>query len=251
MNSMTLQIENLGHSTFTVKIGSLEVLTDPFLTECAGGIKRAVPAAKRPEEVTPKVVIVSHAHYDHLDLKTVKRLKGKPVYLTPENCKKVIKREEVIELKNFESVEIEGVRFWKVPAHHNRGRNLLHPDTGVGGFVIEHGGVTVYFAGDTAFSEHLYSSIGEKFKIDVAMLPIGGFFPVFRKFHQTPEEAVKGFKILKARRLVPIHFGSWHLIPLFLRLERALERLMACSLTSGITDRVTVIQPGERVTFDI
>ena len=247
---MTLQIENLGHSTFTVKIGSLEILTDPFLTQSAGGVKRVVPPAKEPQELSPSLVLISHGHYDHLDLKTLRKLKGEFPIVTPENCKKVIKSDRVVELKDFETFTYKGAKVTKIPVFHNRGRSLLYPDTGVGGFVIEVDSVTILFGGDTAFSGNLYHLWAERFKVDYALLPIGGFMPFFRKFHQTPEEAVKGFRILKARYLIPIHFGTWHVIPYYAKGEKALERLLSYSYVCGVRDRVKELRPGEAATFD-
>ena len=241
---MGLQIENLGHSTLRVKLGSLDILTDPFLTRSAGGVPRVVPPACSPEEVSPRLVLVSHAHYDHLDLKTLRRIPSEFVVVTPENCRKVLKEWEVVELKPFTSFTFGDVKVTLVPARHNRGRNLLYPDTGVGGFILEWNGLTVYFAGDTAFSEHLYLSISERFSVDVALLPIGGFMPFFRRFHQTPEEAVRGFKILNARWLIPIHYGSWHVIPFLVKRERALERLLSYSYISNVSDKVVVLGTG-------
>ena len=249
---MTLQIENLGHSTFTVKIGSLEILTDPFLSSAAGGIKRVVPPAKEPEELSPSIVLISHGHYDHLDLKTLKRLKGDFPVITPENCKKVIKSDRVVELKDFETFTYGGVKITKIPVFHNRGRNLLYPDTGVGGFVVEAEGVKLLFAGDTAFSGSLYHLWAERFRgVDLALLPIGGFMPFFRKFHQTPEEAVKGFKILGARYLIPIHFGTWHIIPYYAKGEKALERLLSYSFVCGLRDRVKEVLVGSSLSLTL
>jgi L-ascorbate metabolism protein UlaG (beta-lactamase superfamily) len=248
-----IHIENLGHSTFLVKKDGLKILTDPFLTDSAGGIKRVLLPPVSPEEVFPDIVLISHAHYDHLDLKTLKRLSGNFVIVTSENCKKVVKVEkEVIELRNFESTVIKGVRITKVPAFHNKGRNLLYSDTGVGGFVFEIDGLRFYFAGDTAFSCSLYGSISEKFPdIDFAMLPIGGFMPLpFRKFHQTPEEAIRGFRILKAKYLIPIHFGTWHLIPFYLKKERAVERLKTYGYIYNLQENIRVVEPGCSRNFD-
>lgn len=245
------RIENLGHSSFLVKVGGKTVLTDPFLTDSAGGIKRVVPPARFPEELSADVVLISHAHYDHLDLKTLKRLKGEFTVVTPKGCAKVIKNREVVELSDFESTEVKGVKILKVPAKHNRGRNILYPDTGVGGFVFTVEGLNFYFAGDTAFSKELYTLVAERApRIDFAMLPIGGFMPFpFRKFHQTPEEAFEGFSLLKAGYLIPIHFGTWHLIPYYVKKERAVERLLSCSYICGREEEVLVIRPGE--SFDI
>ncbi len=241
---MTLQIENLGHSTFSVKIGSLEILTDPFLSLSAGGIKRVVPPSKGPKELSPTLVLISHGHYDHLDLKTLRSLGGDFPIVTPENCKRVIKNNRVVELKDFETFSYAGVKVTKIPVFHNRGRNLLYPNTGVGGFLFEVEGLRFLFAGDTAFSDNLYTLWAERLgRIDFALLPIGGFMPFFRKFHQTPEEALKGFKILKARYLIPIHYGTWHVIPYYAKGEKALERLLAYSFVCGVRDRVKEIPP--------
>ncbi|WP_457681358.1 MBL fold metallo-hydrolase [Thermovibrio sp.] len=247
---MALQIENLGHSTFLVKIDDLTLLTDPFLTDSAGGIKRVLPPAKRPWELSPDLVLISHAHYDHLDLKTLKVLKGDFKVITPERCRRVIKGREVIELRDFETTYYKGLKITKIPVFHNRGRSLLYPDTGVGGFVVERDGLSILFGGDTAFSEGLYSLWARKFKVNFALLPIGGFMPFFRKFHQTPEEALRGFKILNADYLIPIHFGTWHVIPYFAKGERALERLLSYSFVCGLREKVVPISPGQSSYFD-
>jgi L-ascorbate metabolism protein UlaG (beta-lactamase superfamily) len=84
------------------------------------------------------------------------------------------------------------------------------------------------------------------------MLPIGGFLPaIFRRFHQTPEEAVKGFKILRAKVLIPIHFGTWHVVPFYVKKERAVERLLSYSYISQIRNRVSVIYPGKKREIEV
>ncbi len=249
---MKLQVENLGHSTFRVKFDCLEILTDPFLTESAGGIKRVVPPARKPQELSPDIVLVSHAHYDHLDLKTLKRLKGDFTLITPLGCKKIVKRENTIELKDFETVSVKGAKITKIPVIHNRGRSPLHPKTEVGGYIVEFNGIKLLFAGDTAFSQKLYQLWKEKGgRIDFAFLPIGGFMPFFRKFHQTPEEALRGFKILKAETFIPIHFGTWHLIPYYAKGERALERLLSYSYICSLREKVKELRPAEARSFDL
>jgi len=234
-----------------VKLGGVEILTDPFLTGSAGGVPRVVPPARSPEEVFPELLLISHAHYDHLDLKTIKRIPSNFLIVTPENCSQVLKGWEVIELKPFTSFTFKGIKISLTPARHNRGRNLLYPNTGVGGFIVEYGGATLYFAGDTAFSEYLYLSVAERFNVDVAFLPIGGFKPFLRKFHQTPEEAVKGFKILKAKWLIPIHYGSWHVVPFLAKRERALERLLSYSYISNVGDKVIPLKIGDSVSLEV
>jgi len=74
-------------------------------------------------------------------------------------------------------------------------------------------------------------------------------FP-FRKFHQTPEEAIRSFKILKAKYLIPIHFGTWHLIPFYLKKERAVERLKTYGYIYNLQENIRVVEPGCSLTFD-
>ncbi len=249
MESSKSLIRNLGHSTFIVKVQDTVILTDPFLSPSAFGIKRVVPSPLLPEEIEPDIVLISHAHYDHLDLKTIKKLSGSPTFVVPENCTPLIPKDkgETVELLEFESVNIKGTRILKVPAVHNRGRNLRFPNTGVGGYVFELEGIRFYFAGDTAFSHELYEEVRNSCKkIDFAMLPIGGFMPKpFHRFHQTPEEALKGFKILRASFLIPIHWGTWHTIPAYVKREKALSRLNHAAYISGRLDRIKVLNPGE------
>jgi L-ascorbate metabolism protein UlaG (beta-lactamase superfamily) len=243
------QIENLGHSTFLVKVEGVSILTDPFLSDSAGGIKRVVPPARKPQELSPDIVLVSHAHYDHLDLSTIRCLGGDFTLVVPKGCGRLLEGFNFVELGDFESTTIGTVKITKVPARHRRGRSPFHPGTDVGGFVFSVSELVFYFAGDTAYDGQLYLEISERLPfIDVAMLPIGGFMPApFRRLHQTPEEAVAGFRLLKAGALVPIHFGTWHLFPFYLKRERAVERLRSCSYICGLEERVFVVHPGERV----
>ena len=246
-------IKNLGHSTFIVKVSGTLIISDPFLSKSAFGIRRAVPPAMLPEEIEPDIVLISHAHYDHLDVKTIKRLKGTPVFIVPEGCREVIPegKGEVVELFDFESTGVGNVRILKVPALHNRGRNLKFPNTGVGGYIFEVGERVFYFAGDTAFSEELYLKVKESVKrIDFAMLPIGGFMPKpFHRFHQTPEEALRGFKIIGASHFIPIHWGTWHAFPGYVRKEKPLSRLKHSAYVSGLLDKIRILKPGEGLTL--
>ncbi len=223
-------IGNLGHSTVLVKLGGLSILTDPFLRESLVGIKRVAPLFVRADELDVDLVLISHAHLDHLDLKTLKSLRGDFVVICPEMTSMILRGFETVELRDFESTFVKGVKITKVPAKHKRGRSPLFPFTGVGGFVFEFDGLRLYFAGDTAFSNLLYSEISSRFKgIDVAILPIGGFYPykLLRWAHQCPEEAYRAFEILKAGVLFPIHFGTWHICPSCVSRERAVQRLKA------------------------
>ena len=214
----------VGHVTFLIRIGGCTLLTDPVWSEHAGpfgrlGPKRARPPAL-PFEALPNLdtVLVSHGHYDHMDLPTLKRLSGTPVVAGLGNRRYLERRgvRPVHELDWWQSVDLGGARITFVPAQHWSSRTLLDRNTTLwGGFVIEAGGLTVYFCGDAGYSPH-FREIAARFpRIDAALLPIGAYEPrwFMTPQHMNPDEAVRAHRDLGARISVAMHFGTFRLTP--------------------------------------
>jgi len=252
INSLTENknfIANLGHSTFYININGIKILTDPFLYPFIFTIKR-VKKALRPDLLPkPDYIIVSHAHYDHLDLRTLRHIDRDLKLIVAENTAKVVKRlkfKEVIELKHYESFSDKNIKVVSLPVQHNKGRNLIHPNTETASYYIELEGLKLYFGGDTGYFDG-FEKYGNKYEIDLAFLPIGGFEPslILKTIHMNPEEAVKAFLDLKAKYLIPIHFGTFHTIRPFVYKERALERLQKEMNRLKITDKALIIEPNE------
>ncbi len=129
------------------------------------------------------------------------------------------------------------------PCKHWGARLFRDVHRGYGGYVIEGGGQRVYHSGDTAYFEG-FSEIGARLKPEVALLPIGAYFPdSHRSVHTSPEEAVRGFVELGAKRMVPMHYGTFRLgrEPM----HEPLERLEAEAIRLGIKGRVKVLEEGE------
>ncbi|HUB16263.1 MAG TPA: MBL fold metallo-hydrolase [Acetobacteraceae bacterium] len=215
----------IGHSTFLVQIGGVAVLFDPIWSQRCSPVAFAGPRrARRPGqslEVLPAVdlLLVSHNHYDHMDLPTLRRVQrhwAPPAVTGLANARHLAKAgiAGAAELDWWQSMERAGARITYVPAQHFSARTLRDRNRSLwGGFVVEAGGAVVYFAGDSGYCPH-FVEIGERFRrIDLALLPIGAYEPrwFMRQQHMNPEEAVRAHRDLRPRRSLGMHFGTFQL----------------------------------------
>jgi N-acyl-phosphatidylethanolamine-hydrolysing phospholipase D len=223
----------IGHSTFLVRLGGLCIATDPVWSDSVGpGASRNVPPGVLIPRIPPvDVVTVSHAHYDHLDLPSLReidahtrRLRGKDrgaTFLVPTGVGGYLRGrafEKVIELGWWEHHDVQGprgtVRFTLVPQQHWSMRMPWDRDATLwGGWVMKSAEGTAYHAGDTGYFSH-FGEIGERCgPIDWAMLPIGAYDPqwMMKPQHMGPEEAGRAFLELRARIFVCMHWGTFKL----------------------------------------
>ena len=120
----------------------------------------------------------------------------------------------------------------------------MHECSSHQGYVIEGKGSTVYFAGDTGLFEG-FRTIGDQFRIDIALLPISAYSPPpFRKHHLSPEDALDALEFLRARAMVPIHWGTFRLS--LEPMDEPPRKLTRLADDRGLEDRVFLLQPGER-----
>jgi N-acyl-phosphatidylethanolamine-hydrolysing phospholipase D len=214
LNSITF----INHATVLIRIGSANFLTDPVYTNTVSYILPHLKPAGVPFHHLPPIdgVLISHNHYDHLNLKTLRRLSEKkpPMIVVTRGNVKYARRAgftNIVELNWWERCKYNGIVITCVPAKHTSGRGAFDMNKTVyGGYVLESTQHTVYFAGDTAY-DGFFKILAEKFSIDAALLPIGAYRPRswFKHIHMCPEEAVKAFLDLKARYLIPIHWGTF------------------------------------------
>jgi L-ascorbate metabolism protein UlaG (beta-lactamase superfamily) len=206
----------LGHSSFLVQLDGVSLLVDPVLGDRmgpAGVMGRNVPPALRPEDL-PHVdaSLVSHDHWDHLDVPTLREV-GAPV-LAGLGTDAPLAREKLLHvpLRWWQTVKVRGVAITFVPAQHFSGRGIGGRDRTLwGGFVIQGASATLYHAGDTGYFSG-FKEIGRRFPgIDAAMIPIGAYDPrwFMRSVHVDPEEALQAFEDLGARTFVAMHWGTF------------------------------------------
>ena len=209
----------VGHATFVQRLGGQLLATDPiWSTRIHTIVREAAPGVAF--EVTPKldVVTVSHAHYDHLDLPSLKAIGKDALYIVPKDNADVLTGAglpNVVELGWWESHRIGDLTVTLVPAQHWSMRAPWDKNKRLwGGFVYESPEGTSYHAGDTAFNEGVFKAIGERFpKIDWAMLPIGAYDPTWfmSQQHMGPEEAGRAWALLGAKTMVAMHWGTFRL----------------------------------------
>jgi N-acyl-phosphatidylethanolamine-hydrolysing phospholipase D len=213
----------IGHSTFLVRMDGVTFLTDPMFSNRASpfsfmGPPRLVPPGV-PLDALPKIdfVLLSHDHYDHADLPTVRWLIQRGVrFVAPLGLGQWIERAggQATELDWWQDVELDGVRIHCVPAQHFSGRSLRDRFRRLwAGHVVDGHTRRFYYVGDTGYSD-VFKEIGRRLgPIDLATVPIGAYLPsaMMHRVHVTPEEALRIAKDVQARRAVAMHFGTFDL----------------------------------------
>jgi N-acyl-phosphatidylethanolamine-hydrolysing phospholipase D len=209
----------IGHATFVLRLGGKLIATDPIWSpRISGVIPRRAPPGVAFEALPPlDLVAVTHNHFDHLDLPTLRRIGPQALYVTPVGNGELLRKEgfeKVVELDWWEShtegpltVTLVPARHWSMRAPWNRNDMLW------GGFVFRGPEGIAYHAGDTALTDE-FVEIGRRCgPIDWAMLPIGAYEPrwFMEPQHMNPEEAVEAFVRLAARQLVAMHWGTFKL----------------------------------------
>ena len=239
----------VGHATVLLRFGRRFVLTDPNLGGAIVMVPRVTPPSLTPRELPPiDVALVSHLHGDHFDTWTVRRIDHRADVLYPAGGETYMGSVEqrTRALKPWETVQRAGLRITAVPVHHTGGRYFVdaiwnHASTG---YVIEGGGRTVFFAGDTGYDPRAFKEIGRRFPgIDLALVPIaparGG-----NRNHASPQEALQIFADVGARYMIPIHFEAYHSTAVPLDEPRKLLGAEVDRL--GLEGRVFALRTGER-----
>lgn len=241
-NRQTMRVIFLNHSTVLLQWYNVNIITDPALLPEIGPqylawVKRHRPPGLSLEEL-PAIdyIVISHNHYDHLDRPTLKKIiaRDKSQIVVPLGVSQYLptmdeKYQHELDWWQSYTNPQKNLSVTLVPAFHWSKRNLLISNESLwGGFVIQKDGFTVYFAGDTGYSDH-FKQIKQKFPaIDVALLPIGSYEPpeIMKLVHLNPEEAVLAAQDLDSKQNIGIHFGTFRLTdegiddPIF-ELERA------------------------------
>ena len=212
----------IGHATFLIKLGETTIITDPVFSKNAGplifGPKRYVEPAIQLKEI-PKtdVFLLTHNHYDHQDMSTIRGFPYKDAkVLLPLKLGKYFKRyKDVNEMDWYDEIQVNNdLKITLLPAVHWSKRSLTDTNKTLwGNFLIEYKNKKIFFACDTGYG-NIYKELGEKYgPIDLTMINIGAydFRPMFEKsiYHTTPEEALNVAQDLKSRKVLGTHWGTF------------------------------------------
>ena len=242
-------IEYVGHATVVVNLDGVRLITDPLLRNRVVHLRRVVPVdAKALRGVD--AVLVSHAHYDHLDLPSLEKLGKKVPIVVPRGLGGLLRKrrfEVVLEVEVGETLTIGALSIRVVRAEHDRGRGPFGASANPVGYVVQ-GSASVYFAGDT----DLFDGMAELGSVDVALLPIWGWGPGLGAGHLDPARAAEAASLVRPGLVVPIHWGTYFPIHLGLRrvpgfVEVPPSEFLAAMAQTAPDVPVAVLRPGERI----
>ena len=213
----------IGHATFLLKLGNTTIITDPVFSKNAGplifGPKRYTEPALNLNEL-PKIdlFLLTHNHYDHQDMGTIRKFpyKDTKVFTALKLGKYFTKHhfKNVQELDWYQEVKFNDLKITFLPAVHWSKRSLTDTNKTLwGSFLIEYAGKKIFFACDTGYG-NIYKKIGKEFgPIDLTMINIGAydFRPMFEKsiYHTSPEEALQAAQDLKSKKVLGTHWGTF------------------------------------------
>jgi L-ascorbate metabolism protein UlaG (beta-lactamase superfamily) len=250
-----LGVTFIGHSSFFIQIGGKNILIDPVFSNRLILLRRQSHPGTLPAQLPSiDLVLVTHAHMDHLDFASLRqviranRRRGDlaPEIVVPEGVDDLISSlgfSRVHTLAWWQQTQVCQLEVTMTPCRHWGARLFNDTHRGYGGYVVRSREHSVYHSGDTAWFDG-FDEIGQRLHPEVALLPIGAYFPdSYRAVHVSPEEAVRGFIACRANVMIPMHFGTF-------RLGREpqgepVQRLLAEARRLNINDHIRVLGEGE------
>jgi L-ascorbate metabolism protein UlaG (beta-lactamase superfamily) len=242
-DELELSVSWLGHSTVLLEAAGVRLLTDPVLRPRVAHLRRVAPPVARLEKVD--AVLISHVHYDHLDLPSLREVETRRV-LAPRGSGRTVARAglgSVDEVDVGDEVSIGPFAIRATHAEHRARRRPGSPETPSLGYLVS-GPARVYFAGDTEPFEGMHALA----PLDAALLPVWGWGPRLGRGHLSPEQAAETLRALEPRIAIPIHWGTYRRIGMSTDesvLREPAERFRRAAAQAAPEVAVEVLSPGE------
>lgn len=225
LTSNEIAVTFINHASFLIQSKGLNIIIDPIYSKRASPNSYFGPKRVRPPGIPfselPKldIVLISHNHYDHLDIDTLKKIREKhnPLFISGLGNKEFLNShgfKKVIELDWWEKYNYEDVEITFLPAQHFSARSLFDRNLTLwGGFLIKLKNKKIYHMGDSGYGPHfqeIHKKIGS---LDLSLIPIGSYKPrwFMKKVHMNPEEAVLAHIELDSKLTIPMHYGTFSL----------------------------------------
>jgi len=241
----------LGHAGFFAQVGGINIAIDPNWALWHGPVKRVRHPSVWAHDLPPiDLVLVTHAHYDHLHLPSLRKLAAAQPIIVPEGVGSLVKNcgfGRIVELKTWQSATYRDLRITLTPARHWGARMIHDTHRGFGGFLVKSPDRCLYHCGDSSLFDG-FQEIGKRADIDLALMPIGAYqAPSGRPVHMNPEEALDAFAMINARSMIPMHHDTFPLggEPI----EEPVERLLRAASERQIDHRVRLLSEGESAIF--
>lgn len=259
VGSEELGVTFIGHSSFFIQIGGLNLLIDPVFATWLVLLRRLRRPGAAIKQLPPiDAVLLTHAHMDHLNLPSLRklirhtrRLRGHaPAVIVPWGVEDIVSKlgfARVTALRWWQSTRLGNVDVTMTPAKHWGARMFNDEGRGYGGYVLRAGEHSLYHSGDSAYFDG-FREIGARLAPEVALLPIGAYSPdSFRSVHTSPEDALQAFLDTGAATMAPMHYGTFRLSQE--PIEEPLPRLLAAATKAGVRDRILPLREGETKVF--
>lgn len=243
------RITYVGHATLLIEAGGVRILTDPVLRARLAHLRRRPSPLLAQWQERLDAVLISHLHYDHLDLPSLRKLGQATRLIVPVGAASLLRQHgftHVEELRAGERTSVNGVPVMATRAVHNGARGPLGPTAECLGYIVGAGAQRTYFAGDTDLFPEMEQMAGG---VDIALMPVWGWGPTLGAGHMDPYRAAQASQLIAPRVAIPIHWGT--LYPLAIhRLTKAflvdppfLFREFLLRLAPQVD--VRILQPGE------
>jgi len=236
----------IGHASFLIGWRGINILVDPIWSLWLKVIKRIRrPGLSLHHLPVIDIVLVTHAHFDHLDRRTLRQVAALQPIVVPKGVRSLVANlgfNQIHELEQWETLNIGEIAITLTPCHHWGARVIHDYHRGFGGYHLRLGTRTIFHCGDSAYFPG-FAEIGQRLPTEIALLPIGAYDPPSRReVHMNPEQAIRAFGELNARIMVPMHYGSFRLS--FEPPDEPLRRLQAGIKYHEIEGRVVVMEEG-------
>jgi N-acyl-phosphatidylethanolamine-hydrolysing phospholipase D len=258
-----------GHSTMLLQLYDKVIIFDPFFNNRLGGVflRRVETGLDRDDLTKLDLIFVSHSHMDHFCFSSIGELSDKfpkakllfpygvEDYMPPFDLDMIRVDNRSVTRDNIgKSIYVDSIKVTPVYAAHTGGRYALDTYTwkvnGSTGYIIEYKGICVYFAGDTGYDSVAFKNIGNKFNIDLALIPVGpcrtcdsvGF-----KHHTSSIETLELFRDLKAKQMIPMHYGALKYIKDENLPIEVMQELLNTSKYSDLKSKIKILNIGEQV----
>ncbi len=236
----------IGHASFFLQFASHSLVVDPNWARFHGPVKRlrepGLPLRGMPEV---DLVLVTHAHFDHLHKPSLRVLRAREGIVVPRGSAALVRRlgfPAVHEMRVWQRIGFEDLEVVHTPSHHWGARYLHDIHRDYGGYLMKCAGKSIFHCGDSAYFDG-FREIGRRHEIDVALMPIGAYeAPSGRDVHMNPEEAVRAFAELEGKVMIPMHYDTFPLgnEPA----GEAVERMLMEADRLGISDRILIPEEG-------
>lgn len=241
----------LGHAGFLIQVAGYNILVDPNWALWHGPVKRVIhPSLLIKDLPYIDCVLITHAHFDHLHLPTLRAIAAGQPIIVPHGVGKVVKTcafSKVIEMDYWQTIQLADLKITFVPTKHWGARFIHDTYRKFGGYLISGAKQTIFHCGDSSMFDG-FLDIGKRAEIDIALMPIGAYLaPSGRAVHMNPEEAIAAFEMMNARHMIPMHYGTFPLggEPL----HEPEQRLIAARSALRYEDRVHVLHDGESLVY--